>query len=313
MTAAHNFQDDNEKKKNKTTHSILSGARCEVEFEIDGQTYLFGKQKRMAFVHHLQPGSRPDFKNKDIAMVKLGVQWEYGRKSEDYSDWEKNEQGHLANINKYAVAEIEPPQPVKGETVYAAHYGGDSHEKKYEKGIKILHITSPTRSQVPMLHLEKKRGVLPEGASGCPIMVEREDNYRLVGLHFSGDDDEEDGEAEALPWNQGIREYIQTGVSIIAGIGSYMAYTQTASMETAQGQMRALEDEAKGAKLTIYLSNGEVINHSNNQQGSSCMYWMQMIVFAVFIIFCVFGQYYFFHFFVLISLFYIICDWYITR
>ncbi|KAJ7389955.1 hypothetical protein OS493_028005 [Desmophyllum pertusum] len=123
-----------------------------------------------------------------------------------------------------------------------------------------------------MLHLEKKKGVLPAGASGCPIMVKREDKYRLVGLYFSGDDDKEDGGAQALPWNQGIRGYINTGVGIIAEIGSYMANIKLASQlvdspelqETASDKARGCRErlgiKAEGANVTIYLCNGEVIN-----------------------------------------------------
>ncbi|KAL9968154.1 hypothetical protein ACROYT_G026492, partial [Oculina patagonica] len=194
MTVAHNFQDDNE--KNEKTHSILSDARFEVEFDIEGQKYTFEKQKRMAFVHHLQPGDDPDYKNKDIAMVKLGKQWEYGRPTEDFSEWEIEEDNKLfkqMKADQFSLAEIGPPTPNKGEPVYTAHYGGDDNEKKYEEGTsKILDIKGPTDHLVPMLHLEKKRGVMPEGASGCPIMIEREGKYRLVGLHFSGDEDDKD-------------------------------------------------------------------------------------------------------------------------
>ncbi|KAJ7389959.1 hypothetical protein OS493_028009 [Desmophyllum pertusum] len=283
MTVAHNFQDDIEQNKtDKTTHSILSDARFRVEFDIEGQKYVFQERKRMAFIHHLEPGEDADPQNKDIAMVKLGHQWDYGRI--DYTKWEKEEQEKLGTMgaHDFALANIDVPKPEKDETVYAVHYGGNDDSKKSEES-KILPPPSPPwyqrccfcrrlPSKVPMLHLEKKIGVLPAGASGCPIMVKRGVNYRLVGLHFSGDDDDEDGEAQALQWSRGIHDYIKMGVRIIADIGSYMAYSKLASQlegspelqetasKTAQNPLANLESEAKGAKLTIYLCNGEVIN-----------------------------------------------------
>ncbi|KAJ7390015.1 hypothetical protein OS493_027539 [Desmophyllum pertusum] len=275
MTVAHNFQDENE--MNETIHSIFSNGKFRVEFDIEGQKYVFPaeERKRMAFIHHLESGKDADRKNKDIAMVKLGHQWEYGRN--DYTAWEREEQEKLGAMgaHRFALAKIDVPTPKTDETVYAVHFGGANDDKKSEES-KILRITPPSPNQVSMLHLEKKIGVLPAGASGCPIMVRRGVNYRLVGLHFSGHADSVDGEAQALQWNQGIHGYINTGVRIIADIGSYVTYSKLASQlegstenakknqekakKTAQESLEHLESMAKCAKLTIYLCNGEVIN-----------------------------------------------------
>jgi len=84
-------------------------------------------------------------------------------------------------------------------------------------------------TSVPMLHIEKKVGALPDGASGCPIMIHRGNKLQLAGLYFCGDDDDEDGKGYALQWTKGIQDYIQKGVGIIAGTGSYMAYSSLAS------------------------------------------------------------------------------------
>ena len=113
---------------------------------------------------------------------------------------------------------------------------------------------------VPVLQLEKSPGVLPHGASGCPVMIKRDGKFHLAGLHFSGDDDDKSGEAEALPWNEGIKEYITEGVGIIADIGSYLAYSSfKGGAEKAKESMSDLKSRARSAKLTIYLFNDEVI------------------------------------------------------
>ncbi|KAJ7389961.1 hypothetical protein OS493_028012 [Desmophyllum pertusum] len=281
MTVAHNFQDDIE--RNETTHSILSDARFQVKFDVGGQEYVFQEHQRMAFIHHLEPGEDADPKNKDIAMVKLGHQWGYGGR--DYPTWEREEHEMLKAMGAedFALAKIDPPTPKKDETVYAVHFGGANDDKKSEES-KILRITPTSlpwyqrcccccrlpNQAVPMLHLEKKIGVLPAGSSGCPIMIKKEDKYYLVGLHFSGDADDVDGEAEALPWSQGIHDYIDRGVGIIAEIGSYMGNRKAVSEgagsleedlnEEADKSLKELKRMARDAKLTIYLCNGVVIN-----------------------------------------------------
>lgn len=120
-----------------------------------------------------------------------------------------------------------------------------------------------------MLHLEKRAGVLPAGSSGCPVMLEKDGNYHLVGLHFSGVEDDQDGEAEALMWENGIASYVKEGVGIIINIGTYLAYKCQAAkspdhlkkslMAQAEDAKKILESSAKKNRLTTYLTNGEII------------------------------------------------------
>lgn len=121
-----------------------------------------------------------------------------------------------------------------------------------------------------MLHLAKKAGVLPAGTSGCPVMLlEKDGEYHLVGLHFSGDEDDKDGEAEALLWENGIASFIGQGVGIIIEIATYLAYKCQAAkspdhlkeslMAQAEDAKKNLESSAKKNRLTIYLTDGEII------------------------------------------------------
>ena len=127
-----------------------------------------------------------------------------------------------------------------------------------------------------MLHLEKKPGVLPAGASGCPVILEKDTpnrKYHLVGLHFSGDSDEKDGEAEALRWKNGIADYLQQGGDVIRAVGPYLIQKAlVADMASNHDLQKSLEREAEECKqslksisekekLTIYLKNGEVITY----------------------------------------------------
>ena len=123
-----------------------------------------------------------------------------------------------------------------------------------------------------MLHLEKKAGVLPEGSSGCPVLLERDGKYHLVGLHFSGTPDKKDGEAQALWWKNGIGEYLQQGVIVIGAVGPYLINKALADKESKPEMRKSFEEEverykeslksiSKSGKLTIYLINGEIITY----------------------------------------------------
>lgn len=120
-----------------------------------------------------------------------------------------------------------------------------------------------------MLHLEKRAGVLPAGSSGCPVTLEKDGNYHLVRLHFSGGEDDQDGEAKALLWENGIASHVTEGVRLIESIGRYLVYKCRAEnsphhiskflMHEAENDKKILERLAKKNRLTTYLTNGEII------------------------------------------------------
>lgn len=145
MTVAHNFQDDQERKKKD--HNIMS----EGKFKVTWNGCEFEEHKRMAFIHQLKPGENTDFKNKDIAMFKLGTQYEYGGRNNDRSDcnWEKREDEKLEKMNasSCAIADVQfdPPNPQVGDDVYAFHYGGDGNKLQEEQPITITEITQGTK------------------------------------------------------------------------------------------------------------------------------------------------------------------------
>ena len=120
-----------------------------------------------------------------------------------------------------------------------------------------------------MLHLEKRAGVLPAGSSGCPVTLEKDGNYHLVGLHFSGGEDDQDGEAKALLWENGIASHVTEGISLIKNIGGHPVYkcraensphhTSKFLMRKEVKEKKVLEWLAKKNRLTTYLTNGEII------------------------------------------------------
>ena len=281
MTAAHNFQDigpDGEKN-----HSLIN--QSEFSFFVGGQPRTFGRHVRMAFIHHLEPGENAHSEDKDIAMVKLGLQYEYGRNPCDYTEWEEEERQNLDGLEIFAKQDDRNVQV--GQTVHAVHFGGNNNEKKFEESsiasitggssvslcCRICHCFTCTRN-VPLLHLHNPGGTrFPPGSSGCPVLIESGSDFFLVGLHFSGTA----SKAQALPWSQVIYQYIDNGVGLIGKAEGYLAKKRTAESLTGELQERVnesaneLRDElieaAQENQLTFYLCNGE---QSHKQTICSC-------------------------------------------
>jgi hypothetical protein len=251
MSVAHNFQDNQDPD---WYHSPLK--RATFTFTINDKKFVFSHSEnasRMAFVHHLKAGDDIDLENKDIAMVKLGIQYEYGgRKCED---WESAERDKLNEMgSRYGFADIQAKREVKvDEKVVAIHYGGDDN-------IKIENLTVKSGQQNPIIILHP---AIKPGASGCPILNK---DYKLVGVFVGGDE----AEGVALMWDGGIQKYISSGVQIILHAESYLAqknfhYTNERinSKIQEQASQDKLEKMAKESQLTIYLMNGETFYGQN--------------------------------------------------
>ena len=269
MSVAHNFQNDN--TDSAQLHNLLSQARF--RFTVRGQSFDFPPHdqppqspiRRMAFIHHLQPGENVDPNNMDIAMVKLGKQYEYGRSIDDYEEWEKVEQGQLDEMNLGAVFAPIGDRPAVRDNVHAIHYAGEvpnvmTTGLTVTETLNVINLAgNPDR--IPIMRL---RPALNPTASGCPII---NGNFKLVGLLVGcGKDMNHRPCSMALMWNRDIREHIITReVPIFAEIGRYMALineaiNQQQQQQQAENARQHLEEMARDGRLTIYLMNGEVIS-----------------------------------------------------
>lgn len=231
-TAAHIFQNS----------TVLSHGRFDVQFDTARQDQIiFQNRRRMAFICSLGD------ENEDIAMVKLGKQWEYCRN--EFDDWENDEDERLKNITNIPL--VDPTEHIEREVKYAAYYDGADDTKKFEAF----------------------RGVLPVGSSGCPIVVRRsvrresdgEDNdeykYCSVGLYFF------ERQVKRIPTKifMAIREigiYMASrGVSL--RLSPQSDELHKSSTKEKQEALTRLNDPIWAANFTvsaIYLPNGEVIN-----------------------------------------------------
>ena len=278
MSVAHNFQDD--ATDNERSHSLLPTAKFtfheppspaepsslaepspSAESSSPAETSYsaeFSSHDRMAFIHHLQPGDEVDPRNMDIALVKLGIQYEYGGRGG--GDWEKEEQQKLNEMELTCFAKIRERQVSVNETVYAIHYGGDNNRKMVKLTVTGV---SPATNENPIPTIQLRPAIQP-GASGCPILNQ---DYQLVGFLCGGGPP---GSAQAvdnaLMWNGGIKEYASNGVSIIAEFEGYLASKymgvragtmNEAFQQRASATIVDLNERARVSKLTVYLMNGE--------------------------------------------------------
>ena len=255
MSVAHNFQNNTDSEQQ---HSLLYQAHF--KFTVDGEEFDFPPQKRVAFIHHLQPENSVDPTNMSIAMVKLGKQYEYNRR--EYQDWEKAEETQLQRMQLQSVfATIHDQQAARNDKVHAIHYAGEEPNVRttnltVTETLDVINVAgNPDR--IPIMRL---RPVLDPTASGCPIINGK---FKLVGLLVgSGKDMNHRPCSVALMWNRDISQHImKRNVQIIAEIEKYMAHTnETINQQEAENARQHLEEMARDGRLTIYLMNGEVIS-----------------------------------------------------
>ena len=157
MSVAHNFQNDDADPEQ--LHTLLSQARF--RFTVNGVTVEFPGRSRMAFIHHLQPGENVDRRNMDIAMVKLGKQYEYG--SREFQPWELAEEEKLQAMQLQSVfATLHRQQAAPDDTVHAIYYA------RGEQNVARLTVAGVEKNRdIPIMELQP---ALPHGASGCPII-----------------------------------------------------------------------------------------------------------------------------------------------
>ena len=254
MSVAHNFQNNTDSEQQ---HSLLYQAHF--KFTVDGEEFDFPPQKRVAFIHHLQPEDGVDPTNMSIAMVKLGKQYEYNRR--EYQDWEIAEETQLQRMQLQSVfATIHDQQAARNDKVHAIHYAGEEPNVRttnltVTETLDVINVAgNPDR--IPIMRL---RPVLDPTASGCPIINGK---FKLVGLLVgSGKDMNHRPCSVALMWN---RDIITMEVPIIAEIGMYMALINEAinqqQQQQAENARQHLEEMARDGRLTIYLMNDEVIS-----------------------------------------------------
>ena len=257
MTVAHIFQKDSDPEK---FHSLLSGATF--TFNVRGEEITFkADAKRLAFIHRLTPGEQVDQRNMDIAMVKLGKQYD----DKVGANWENYEQRQLKELNLASFAKIQHRIVSVGDQVYTIYNKYDDQARVYIRKIAEQNVTAVKNGGVAIANgndfpyivlqpaISEENGGVPK--SGAPILSK--DHNLLVGLLY-GSDDRED---EALLWNNGILQYTAHGNTIAALTGRLECFLQR--VKCLRNDLNQL---ASDNQLTIYACNGEKVTGTTTEQ-----------------------------------------------
>ena len=226
LTAAHVLR--NRDNVNKARFVFLPTGTEPVSFEA---------RPRRAIIHRLLPvGRRPDYHNRDIALVKLGIQYTYGRKKDELEEWEIDEQQLLEQFSLFDFTSlVENGFTPSGEVQFsmrptdpltAIHFGGNGQDdhKKFVFDITV----SEVYKHLPFKVINFAFSV-DSGASGCPVIQCVGGHWVLVGVLFGGVSHEtEESSAmitgQALLWNQQVLEHIQAGREAVAKMTSFKPY-----------------------------------------------------------------------------------------
>ena len=251
MSVAHNFQNDSDPEQ---LHTLLP--KTSFRFTVNGVTVEFPGRSRMAFIHHLEPGDNVDPNNMDIAMVKLGKQYEYDRT--EFQPWELAEEAILQAMQLQPVLAPMHDQQAARAPLHAIHYAGE--EPNVARRRRLTVAGGGENPGNPIMYLQP---ALQPGASGSPIINE---SFQLVGILVGGGDT-----TDVALKKRGIQQFTSQEVGIISDIVWYMAHRNEAidqqqadltqrHEENAENARLQLKQTARNARLTIYLMDGGVIN-----------------------------------------------------
>lgn len=224
LTAAHVLR--NRDKVNRARF-VFYPQEMEISFEA---------RPRRAMIHRLLPvGRRPDYHNRDIALVKLGIQYAYRRKKDDLEEWEIDEQQLLEQFNFFDFASLAKNAfTPSGEEQFSLrrtdpltliHFGGEqNNQKKFEFDIAMYEVYKYMQYKVINFAFS-----VDSGASGCP-MIQRVagDQWILVGVLFGGATHANEASSvitgQALVWNQEVLQHIEAGREAIGKMSSFKTY-----------------------------------------------------------------------------------------
>lgn len=196
----------------------------------------FEARPRRAIIHRLLPaGRRPDYHNRDIALVKLGIQYTYGRKRDDLEEWEIDEQQQLEQFNFFDFSSLvknvfTPSGDVqfslrRTDPLTLIHFGGaQNNYKKFEFDIAMYEVYKYTQYKVINFAFS-----VESGSSGCPVIqLVGGEQWILVGVLFAGATHENEASSviagQALVWNQEVLQHIEAGREAVGKMSTFKPY-----------------------------------------------------------------------------------------
>ena len=223
LTAAHVLRN---RDKVNMARFVFFPPQMEISFEA---------RPRRAIIHRILPaGRRPDYHNRDIALVKLGIQYTYRRKRDDLEEWEIDEQQLLEQYNFFDFTSlVKSAFSPSGEERFSLrrtdpltliHFGGvQDNNKKFEFDIAMYEVYK--YMQYKVINFASS---VDSGASGCPMIQRVGDQWILVGVLFGGATHENEASlvitGQALVWNQEVLQHIEAGREAVGKMSTFKSY-----------------------------------------------------------------------------------------
>ena len=194
----------------------------------------FEAKPRRALLHRLLPaGRRLDYHNRDIALVKLGIQFSHGRRKSDLEEWETDEQQLLEHYNLFDFTHLAnraftPNGEVQFSTrsknpITAIHFGGQNGHKKFAFNIAIHEVYKHGQFRVVNFAYSVNGGV-----SGCPVLQLIQDEWFLIGVVFGGVSYDVGSNfsntGQCLLWNQQVIQHLEAGRDTVAKMSAFKSY-----------------------------------------------------------------------------------------
>lgn len=252
LTAAHVLRN---RDKVNLARFVFFPSEMEISFEA---------RPRRAIIHRLLPaGRRPDYHNRDIALVKLGIQFTHRRKRGDLEEWEIDEQQLLEQFNFFDFSSLVKstfsPSGAgdvqfslkRTDPLTLIHFGGaQNNYKKFEFDIAMYEVYKYTMYKVINFAFS-----VESGASGCPVIqLVGGEQWILVGVFFAGATHENEASSviagQALVWNQEVLEHIEAGREAVGKMSSFKPYNVLIPFSE-RAQLASDSNVKKAADLAI--------------------------------------------------------------
>ncbi|KAK3755005.1 hypothetical protein QZH41_001975 [Actinostola sp. cb2023] len=200
-------------------------------FVADHETFTYQARDRRAFVYRtLPPGRRPDYHNRDLTLVKLGVQYTF---RQDVTAWEKDEQALLGHYKPFSFQSLSKQAPASRTpqeddilcTVYHGNTAGQDSRRFY-----VAFDVSRSYKVLDLGVLEFAGGFEAE-ASGCPVFVFRNGQFYFLGVFLPGPSNKPMGSkcfsytGQALLWDAELTSHITTGTKAVDKMSSIVSYS----------------------------------------------------------------------------------------
>ncbi|XP_032217718.1 uncharacterized protein LOC116601155 [Nematostella vectensis] len=215
-----------------TSHVIRNREQVEnasCVFSFGGVTLMFAAQERRAVVYRMvPPGRRPDYRNRDLTLIKLGVQYTGLRKKQENTTWERDEQELLTRLKPFDFRNLvkgDDNMPRQGDLLCAIFHGKNTDSLRFQVSIGVPDTYTILNTQVLKLS-----GGFDAAVSGSPLIVRRDGEYSLMGILFAGAYYNAGGglyayTGEGLVFNADILESVTVGMKGVDKMGTIQMYS----------------------------------------------------------------------------------------